>query len=138
MFEDQRAKIAIGEKKDGKPFYSRDIVAEWVSRALYEELRTNGCGVEYHDKAYDFSTDYVISGTIQEVFVKQKSYKDYAANMALRVELKQDDRVVFEKSYVSTLNKATVPSPGVNSKMLTELLQGMLRELVPEVRSHID
>ena len=138
MLKDERPKAAIGEKEDGKPFYSNDVVAEWVSRALYEELKTNGCGVEYHDKEYAFATDYVIGGILQEVFVKQESLSSYSATLRIRVEVKQKDAVVFGKNYVSTLKKTTVPSPGINSKILTELLQGMMREVVPEIRKQIE
>ena len=137
MLIDQRPKAAIGEKENGKPFYSNDVVAEWVSRALYEELKTNGCGVEYHDKEYDFDTEYIIGGFLQETFVKQESLSSYAATLRIRIEVKREDEVVFAKNYVSTLTKTTVPSPGVNSKILTELLQGMMREVVPEIRKHI-
>ena len=135
--KDERPKEAIGEKENGKPFYSNDVVAEWVSRALYEELKTNGCGVEYHDKEYDFDTDYIIGGFLQETFVKQESLSSYSASLRLRIEVKKDGEVVFGKNYVSTLTKTTVPTPGVNSKILTELLQGMMREVVPEIRKHI-
>ena len=138
MLKDERPKAAIGEKEDGKPFYSNDVVPEWVSRALYEELKTNGCGVEYHDKEYAFDTDYIIGGFLQEVFVKQESLSSYSATLRLRIEVKKKDEVVFGKNYVSTLKKTTVPSPGVNSKVLTELLQGMMREVVPEIRKQIE
>jgi hypothetical protein len=138
MLKDERPKAAIGEKEDGKPFYSNDVVSEWVSRALYEELKTNGCGVEYHDKEYAFDTDYVIGGLLQEVFVKQESLSSYSSTLRMRIEIKQSDEVVFGKNYVSTLKKTTVPSPGINSKILTELLQGMMREVVPEIRKQIE
>ena len=135
--EDARDRTAVGETNEGKLFFGKTSVAEWISRALYDELAKSGCRVEYHEKEYAFETDYTLIGEIKEVFVKQESLKDYGASMRLRIEVKADGKKVFGKNFSSTYSKTTVPSPGVNSKVLTALLQGMMRELVPEIRDNL-
>jgi hypothetical protein len=134
---DKRPQSAIGKTKDGKEFYSKTSVPEWVSRALYDELVGGGCQAEYHEKAYEFDTDFTLTGDIVEIFVTQKSLSDYSASMKLRIVATAGGSKVYEKTYTSTLGKTTVPSPGVNTKVLTELLQGMMRELVPDVRDRL-
>jgi hypothetical protein len=134
---DKRPQSAIGKTKDGKDFYAKTSVPEWVSRALYDELVGGGCQAEYHEKKYEFDTDFTLSGDIVEIFVTQKSLSDYAASMKLRIVATAGGSKVYEKTYSSTLGKTTVPSPGVNTKVLTELLQGMMRELVPDVRDRL-
>jgi len=134
---DKREQIAVGETKDGNPFFGKTSVTEWVSKALYDELAKSGCRVEFHDKEYAFDTDYTLVGEIEELFVKQKSLTDYSASMRLKLDVKADGQKVFGKSFATTYSKTTIVSPGVNSKVLTELLQGMMREVVPEIRDNL-
>lgn len=131
---DNRTITAIGETKDGKAFYGNTSVAGWVSRALHDELNNGGCQVEYHKKEYKFDTDFTLTGVLDEIFVKQNSLSDYSASMKLKIAVTSKGKKVYAKNYTSKLGKTAVPSPGVNSKVLTELLQGMMRELVPELR----
>lgn len=132
--KDKRPQTAIGVTKDGKEFYGKISASEWVSRALHDELDKGGCQVEYHQKEYEFDTDYTLTGDLEEIFVKQKSFSDYSASVRLQIAVTSKGKKVYAKTYTSTLGKTTVPSPGINSKVLTELLQGMMRELVPELR----
>jgi hypothetical protein len=134
---DSRQQAAIGETNEGVLFYSTTDVADWVSRALYNELRRAGCRVDYHDKEYNFDTDYTLTGDIVEVYAKQASLTEYSANMRLSIALKAGGKKVFGKSYVSSVNKTTAPSPGANSKILTDLLQVVMLEMVPEIRKNL-
>ena len=134
---DQRGEEAVGKTNEGKLFYGEKSVAEWISKALYEELTNGGCRAQYHEKEYDFDTDYILIGAIQEVFVTQASLTKYNARMQLKIVLKSGDQQVFERQFSSNYSKRTVFSPGVNSKVLTEVLQGMMKEVVPEVRNHM-
>lgn len=135
--EDKRKQTAVGETKDGDLFFGTTPVTEWVSKALYDELARSGCRVEYHEKEYDFDTDYTLVGEIEEIFVKQNSLTDYSASMRLKLDVKADGQKVFGKSFATTYSKTAVLSPGVNSKVLTELLQGLMREVVPEIRDNL-
>jgi hypothetical protein len=134
---DQRSQEAIGETHDGQLFFSKTFVDEWVSDALYTELQRAGCRVQYHEKEYDFDTDYTVTGKIQELYAKQVSLAEYNATVGLRIDVKKDGKLVFGKNFVSKVNKKTVPSPGINSKVLTETLQTLMREMVPEIRDNL-
>lgn len=134
---DSREQAAIGETNEGVPFYSTTAVADWVSKALSDELRRTGCRVDYHEKEYNFDTDYTLTGDIVEAYAKQSSLTAYQADMRLSIALKAGGKKVFGKTYVSSVSKTTAPSPGANSKILTELLQVMLREMVPEIRKNL-
>ena len=93
--------------------------------------------MDYHEKEYPFDTDFTLSGDIEEIFVTQNSLSDYSAAAKLRIAVTSNGKKVFGRTFSSTLGKTTVPSPGVNTKVLTELLQGLMRELVPELRDSL-
>ena len=136
-FEDKRDSIAVGQKKDGQFLYGQPFVAEWISQALVKELKMSGCDAAYHEKSADFGTDYVITGEIKETFLRQESISNFAANMKLKIVIHKGKTKVLGKEYSSTLSKSTVPTSGAYSEVLSELLQGMMREVVPDVRENL-
>ena len=136
--EDQRESEAIGQRKDGQQIYGNPAAAEWVSRALLDELKKSGCPGEYHDKGSDFGTDYIVTGAVKEMYFKQESISGYTSGMKLRVVVNKGGQKVLGKDFSSTLRKTTVPGSGAYNEVLSELLQNMLREVVPDVREVIE
>lgn len=137
-FTDSRENEAVGESRKNEPFRSDIPVSEWVSKAFYDEMKNGGCQVEFHDKEYEFDTDYTIIGDITELYIKQVSLSKYTASVRIYVTVKKDGEKIFGKSFASSREKKTVPSPGVNSKVLTELLQAQMLEMVPEIRKKLN
>jgi hypothetical protein len=136
--EDQRESEAIGERKDGQQIYGKPVAAEWISRALLEELKKSGCQGEYHDKGSDFTTDYVVTGAVKQMYFKQESISGFASEMKLRIVINKGGQKVLGKEFSSTLRKKTLPGSGAYNEVLSELLQNMLREVVPDVREVIE
>ena len=133
-FKDQRSSIAIGEKKDGQNIYGKPLAAEWISRALLEELKMAGCQAEYHDKGSDFNTDYIVTGEVKEAYFKQESISGFVADMKLRIVVNKSGKKIVGKEFTSSIRKKTLPSSGAYNEVLSELLQGMMREVVPDIR----
>lgn len=131
--EDLRDRESIGRTKDGQPYYAADSVSDWVSRALYSELERNGCEVQYHEKEYAFDTEYTITGSILKLNVTEHSFTEYSGVMDLKIVIKEGDMPVFSKEYSSTLAKTTLPSASAMREVTTEILQGLMQEIVPEV-----
>lgn len=131
--EDQRSSVAVGERRDGQQIYGKPFAAEWISRALAEELEMAGCEVEYHDKGSDFNTDYLVTGEVKEAYFKQESMSGFVADMRLRIVVNKGGEKVLGKEFKSTVRKNTLPSSGAYTEVLSELLQTMLREVVPDV-----
>ncbi len=130
---DQRSSIAIGEKKDGQNIYGKPFAAEWISRALLEELKMAGCQADYHDKGSDFNTDYVVTGEVTEAYFKQESISGFVADMKLRIVVNKSGKKIVGKEFTSTIRKKTLPGSGAYNEVLSELLQGMMREVVPDI-----
>ena len=135
--EDQRESEAVGESKDGTWIYGNPDAAEWISRALLEELEKSGCTGEYHDKGSDFNTDYVVTGAVEEMYFKKKSMSGFTADLKLRIVVNKGGQKVLGKGFSSTLEKKTWPSSGAYNKVLNELLQNILRQVVPDIREVI-
>jgi hypothetical protein len=138
IFKDARNKTTIGETQKGEPIYATTSVSEWISRALTDEIRRAGCRVEYHDASYAFDTDVTLTGEIKTLNLIQMTYTEYDSDMRLNIILEKQGQREFSKEYYSTFTKKTLPSSGVSEEVLTELLQGMIQEIVPDLRSHLE
>ena len=136
--EDQREFEAVGEDKKGQLINGTPAATEWISRALLEELKKGGCRGEYHDKGSDFNTDYVVTGAVKEMYFTQESISGFASEMKLRIVVNKGDQKVLGKEFSSTLRNKALPSMGAYTKVLNELLQNMLREVVPDIREVIE
>lgn len=137
-FKDVRNKTTIGETQKGEPIYATTSVSEWVSRALTDELRRTGCRVEYHDTPYTFDTDVTLTGEIKALNLIQMTYTEYDSDMRVNIILEKNGQREFSKEFYSTFTKKTLPSSGVSEEVLTELLQGMIQEIIPDLRSRLE
>ena len=79
-----------------------------------------------------------MTGAVKEMYFKQESMSGYASDMKLRIVVNKGGQKVLGKGFSSTLEKKTWPSSGAYNKVLNELLQNMLREVVPDVREVIE
>ncbi len=136
-FTDQRANQPVGETLKGIPIRANDSIANWVSRAFYDDLQRSGCRVEYHDTGSKFGTDLRLSGDIKDLKVVQVSHTEYDGRLRLDVVVQDNGNQVFKKEYVSALTKKTMPSSEVPKEVLTELLQGLIKEALYDLGAHL-
>ena len=136
-FQDNRTESWIGESGRGKKFQSNPPVNEWITRALYDELKSVGCQVEYHDTAGDFGTDAIITGIVEQAYIKQDSWTKYNVDMRLQILITMGNKKIT-RTYRSTMTKRTVPGFSFNSNVATESLQDVMRGAVPALQSILE
>lgn len=136
-FQDNRTESGIGESGKGKKFQSSPPVSEWITRALYDELKSVGCRVEYHDTAGEFGTDVIMTGAVEQAYIKQDSWTKYNVNMRLQIFITVGNKKIT-KTYRSTMTKRTAPAFSFNSNVATESLQDVMREAVPALQSILE
>lgn len=138
-FEDRRKKAQIGDKRGETFFYPQGReVAEWISRAAADELSQAGCRVQYHEAMYPFDVDWVVTGAVDQVYIKQTSLIDYDGEMKVRMRLQTPDgRFAFDKDYYVNWAKTTVPSGREKEELLTQLLQDVMREAIPSLTARM-
>ncbi len=76
-FKDSRnEKTAIGLRRDGSAFSTRDKPTYWISHALADTLSDHGLMVSYatnFDQARKGNPDYIVSGKLQRVWLNETS-----------------------------------------------------------------
>jgi hypothetical protein len=136
-FEDKRDVEAIGESGKGEKFYSKTPVNEWISRALYDELRRAGCNAQYHSKMGDYGADFTVAGEVQQAYIKQDSAVKYNVDIVLKVDIYSGGKKIAGKTYNSSMAKNTSPSFSFKTSVATQMLQDVMREAVPDLQDRL-
>jgi len=97
-FVDKRADtLTIGALSDGKRFYAENDPGEWVSWAMFEELKARGCEVKYHERTGGAAPKgYVVSGSFDTLNVDSGTTLMAKANLRVRVRLEKDGAQVID------------------------------------------
>ena len=129
QFKDVRTNSYVGVRKDNSPFIPNGQVPEWVSRSLAEELNRQGLRVSYAtslELARAAQPDYILTGELQEVWIRESSSTDIAASVKALVSVTGHKGRLISEQMTSSQAKQGLPS----SSNAEELLYNTVQELV--------
>lgn len=134
-FVDKRAEtLTIGELPDGKRFYAENDPGEWVSWAMFEELKARGCEVKYHEKTGGAAPrGYVVSGSFDTLNVSSGTTLMAKANLRVRVRLEKDGAQVIEQIYSGERENIGLSRVDAAQKVLSGTLQYILQDAATDV-----
>ncbi len=136
LFEDKRGKQEIGTRSRGRTFSAATSVPEWISRSLADEISRMGPQVSYAPSiqlAQSARPDYIVTGTVEEVWVKESNPTTYAATVRISFNVANRQGLVYSQNLSSSQEKTGLP----NSGMVEELLTSTLREVLGVAASKI-
>jgi hypothetical protein len=135
-FEDKRADtLTIGTLGDGKRYYAENDPVEWVSWAIFEELKARGCDVKYREKTSTAPAPkgYVVSGSFDQLNVEHGATLTVKAALRLRVKLEKDSAWVMEQSYSGERERLGVTYIAAAQTVLSSTLQYILQDAATDV-----
>lgn len=134
-FVDKRADtLTIGTLGDGKRYYAENDPVEWVSWAMFEELKARGCGVKYREKS-DASplTGHVVSGSFDRINVDRAASLTVKGDLRLNVKLEKDGQFVAENVYSGSREDLGVTVVQAAQSVLASTLQYLLQDAATNV-----
>ena len=137
LFEDKRGKQEIGTRSKGGVFSAATSVPEWISRSLADEISRMGPQVSYAPSiqlAQSARPDYIVTGTVEEVWVNESNPTTYAATVRISFNVANRQGSVYSQNLLSSQEKTGLPSSG----MVEDLLTGTLREVLGVAASKIN
>ena len=137
LFEDKRGKQEIGTRSKGGVFSAATSVPEWISRSLADEISRMGPQVSYAPSiqlAQSARPDYIVTGAVEEVWVKESNPTTYAATVRISFNVANRQGSVYSQNLSSSQEKTGLPSSG----MVEDLLTGTLREVLGVAASKIN
>lgn len=136
-FADKRADPGIvGVRRDGSAFAAPESVNLWVSRALADELARRGLRVTFAtalSQARSGNPDYLVTGQLDEVWLKENSAMETTAQMRVYCSLASRKGKIWSESCNSSQSRGNLP--GASSP--DTLLRDTMRDLVGAVAQKI-
>ncbi|MCG4878171.1 hypothetical protein L0N00_17220, partial [Eggerthella lenta] len=74
----------IGTRRDSSAFVTTDNVAQWISKALADELARNGMQVSYSisvNEARKGNPDFMVTGQVDEANIRETSTTDMSTSL---------------------------------------------------------
>lgn len=136
-FKDDRLdSSAIGVRRDGSAFTTTGDVAIWVSRALADELARKGFRVTFAmtaAQARSSSPDYLVTGTVNEIWLKENSALEMTAQMQVNCTLANRKGKLWNESCNSSQTRSGFPSGSAADNLLLDSLEDMLKPIANKI-----
>lgn len=141
MFNDQRTRQYIGQRKDGSVFTASSTVTDWFSRSLADELGRQGVQVSFApsmEQARSANPAYIVTGNITEIWLEELSTTHMQCTIRAKVSLSGKKGVVYSENLSSTQERQFIPSnsaiEGLVSDTLRELLVPAAKKIQGQLR----
>ena len=139
-FADLRAKPPVGQRSDGTDFMPSSSVSEWVTHALVTELSRDGIiatTAASETQARSAGAKYIVTGTVDEVWLTEQSSTEYSSRMRGSVAVKGEKKAMATRSFTSSLSRRVVPLSSVPQEMLSETMRDLVLPMVKVVRENV-
>lgn len=141
-FKDERPDPhAIGVRRDGSAFTTIGDVSSWVSRALADELARMGFRVTFAmdtNQARSSSPDYLLTGQVDQVWVKENSATDFVAQMRVNCTLANRKGKLWNETCNSSQNRAGLPSGSFANDLLLDTLRDLIKPIANKVLQTVE
>lgn len=139
-FEDKRPASAIGQRSDNTQFTAESDVRAWFTQALGVEVARLGLVVTRaasEAEAKKSSPQYIVSGSVDEVWITEKLVAEYESRMTVSTLLKGGSSTLLNQRFSNNLSRRLV-GPTVPRDILgdtvTDLARTMARALYEKIQ----
>lgn len=141
-FEDSRMDpAAVGERRDGSSFTTTGDVALWISRALADELARKGFRVTFAmaaNQARSSNPDYLVTGTIQEVWLKEVSATEMSVQMRISCTLANRKGKLWTETSTTSQTRTSLPSGSFADNLLLDTMQDLVSPVAQKIYQTIE
>lgn len=141
-FTDKRPDMySIGIRRDGSSFTTQGDVAQWISRALADQLARDGLRVTFAtntSEARGGNPDYLVTGRIDEVWLKESSAMELSAQMRLNCTLANRKGKLWNETSNTSQTRASLPSGAAADNLLAETLRELIKPLANKILNTVE
>lgn len=141
-FDDDRMDSAtIGTRRDGSAFVTNGDVPLWISRALADELARNGLRVTFAantNQARSGNPDYLVTGNVSEVMLKEDSAMQLSAQMRISCTLANRKGRIWTESCNSSQTRSSLPSGASADNLLLDTLKDLIKPIAKKILVSIE
>ncbi len=141
QFTDKRKDTnQLGQRRDNSYFIANAPVPEWLSRSLADELARHPLQVSYAttlDQARSGNPDYLVTGVINEVWLKESSATETSASIRANVTVSSRKSRIMNESFSAAQTRKALPSSSTAEELLSDTLQELVRPAANKVEQTI-
>ena len=135
MFNDERTRQYIGERKDGSVFTASSTIADWFSRSLADELGRQGVQVSF---ASTLEQARAMRGYLDTVHnLQEQSATRVQCTIKAKVALSNKKGVLYSENLSSTQERQFIPSASAIESLLSDTLKDLLVPAAKKIQSQI-
>ena len=140
--EDKRVDTSsVGVRRDGSAFTTSGDVAEWISRALADELARSGFRVTFAanvNQARSGNPDYLVTGQVDEVWLKENSSLEISSQMRVKCALANRKGRLWSESCNASQSRSGLPSGSMADNLLLDTLRDLVKPMAQKIVQTID
>ena len=141
-FEDKRVDTSsVGVRRDGSAFTTSGDVAEWISRALADELARSGFQATFAanvNQARSGNPDYLVTGQVDEVWLKENSSLEITSQMRVKCALANRKGRLWSESCNASQSRSGLPSGSTADNLLLDTLRDLVKPMAQKIVQTID
>lgn len=129
QFADKRPNVQLGVRRDNSSFVANAPVAEWLSRSFADELSRLGLQVSYAttaDQGRSGNPDYIITGVIDEIWLKENSRTALSATIRASMVLSGRKGRILTENLSAGQTRTDLPSANTAEELLSDTLQELV------------
>lgn len=126
----------IGKRRDGSAFTTNGDVAQWLSRALADELARKGLRVTFAmdtAQARSGNPDYLVTGAIEQIWLNETSAVQMTAQMRVQCSLANRKGRLWSETTNSSQTYGGLLTNGSGDKLLLDTLRDLIQPLAQKI-----
>lgn len=141
-FADKREDSShLGLRRDGSSFVAAEDVAQWVSKALADELSRSGMQVSYAltlNQARSGNPDYLVTGALDEARLRENSATELSTTLRANYVLASRDKRLMSESLNAGQTRSGLPSSGAAENLLLDTLKDLVKPMAHKIVQTIE
>ncbi|MBD5641561.1 MAG: hypothetical protein HDQ91_03995 [Desulfovibrio sp.] len=130
----------VGKRRDGSAFTTSEDVAQWISRALADELARKGMRVTFAHttaQARSGNPDYLVTGIIEQVWLNETSSVELVAQMRVQCSLANRKGRLWTETTNSSQTYGGLLSGSAANRLLLDTLQDLVQPVAQKILTTI-
>ncbi|MDR2745179.1 MAG: hypothetical protein LBB66_08335 [Desulfovibrio sp.] len=141
-FTDNRPdRTSLGVRRDNSAFVTSDNIADWVSRALADELGRNGMQVSYaatFKQARNGNPDYMVTGELNALWLKEVSATELSTELRVTYFLANRQKRILKDSFNSAQSRTGLPTSSAAENLLLDTLRDLVKPVARKIVQSVE
>ncbi|MDR1659447.1 MAG: hypothetical protein LBR94_03780 [Desulfovibrio sp.] len=141
-FADNRSdRTSLGVRRDNSAFVTSDNTADWVSRALADELGRNGMQISYattFKQARNGNPDYMVTGELNTLWLKEVSATELSTELRVTYFLANRQKRILKDSFNSAQSRTGLPTSSAAENLLLDTLRDLVKPVARKIVQSVE